>query len=163
MTGVEVANLGLSSTKDLLKWYLGDLSDKDLQFWPTQDANNIAWQVGHLIASERFLLSILPGATYPELPAAFDGLQAGASAKSKPDGGGLTKAEYVRWFETIRDASIANVARLMDADLDKPNTGPLAQFAPTLGALIVTVAHHTLMHGGQFTVIRRMLGKPVLF
>jgi len=29
--------------------------------------------------------------------------------------------------------------------------------------LLVLTANHTLMHGGQFTVLRRKLGKPVLF
>jgi hypothetical protein len=28
---------------------------------------------------------------------------------------------------------------------------------------ILMVSKHTLMHGGQFSVIRRVLGKPVLF
>jgi hypothetical protein len=39
----------------------------------------------------------------------------------------------------------------------------MAPFAPTLGALFVLVANHALMHGGQFSVVRRKLGKPVLF
>ena len=163
MTGIDVAKNVLTSTRDLLKWYLGDLSDADVQYRPAPTANNIAWQMGHLTSSERFLLGILPGAVYPELPAVFEGLSSGKSAETTPNGGGLSRAEYVKWFDAIRDASIANVSRLSDTDLDKPNTGPLAQFAPTLGALIVLIGNHTLMHGGQFTVIRRQLGKPVLF
>ena len=35
--------------------------------------------------------------------------------------------------------------------------------APTLGALLLLQSNHTLMHAGQFTVVRRKLGKPVLF
>jgi hypothetical protein len=50
-----------------------------------------------------------------------------------------------------------------DADLDKPTQGNMAQFAPTLGALLLLQSNHTLMHAGQFTVLRRKLGKPVLF
>jgi hypothetical protein len=29
--------------------------------------------------------------------------------------------------------------------------------------LFLLLAHHDLMHAGQFTVVRRKLGKPVLF
>ena len=36
-------------------------------------------------------------------------------------------------------------------------------FTPTLGALIILIANHTMMHAGQFTVVRRKLGKPVIF
>ena len=49
------------------------------------------------------------------------------------------------------------------AGLDRPTTGRMAKFAPTVGAMLLLVSNHTLMHGGQFTVVRRKLGKPVLF
>jgi hypothetical protein len=39
----------------------------------------------------------------------------------------------------------------------------MAAFAPTLGHIFLLVANHTLMHAGQITVVRRLLGKPVLF
>ena len=39
----------------------------------------------------------------------------------------------------------------------------MAQMAPTLGALLLLNANHVMMHAGQFTVVRRKLGKPVLF
>ena len=42
-------------------------------------------------------------------------------------------------------------------------TGDFAKWAPTIGALLLLTANHTLMHAGQFTVVRRALNKPVLF
>jgi uncharacterized damage-inducible protein DinB len=66
-------------------------------------------------------------------------------------------------FNKMREASIAAVEKITDADLDRPTTNMMAKFAPTLGALLILVANHTLMHGGQFTVIRRALNKPVVF
>ena len=39
----------------------------------------------------------------------------------------------------------------------------MARLAPTLGALFFLMASHEMMHAGQFTVVRRQLGKPVLF
>jgi hypothetical protein len=39
----------------------------------------------------------------------------------------------------------------------------MAKFAPTVGAMLLLNANHVLMHAGQFSVVRRKLGKPVLF
>ena len=63
----------------------------------------------------------------------------------------------------MRGATLALVDVLSEADLDSPSTGNIAKFAPTYGALLLLVSNHTLMHTGQFTVVRRKLGKPVLF
>ena len=32
-----------------------------------------------------------------------------------------------------------------------------------LGQFVDIISNHTLMHGGQIQVIRRVLGKPILF
>lgn len=164
MQAKDVLKKALSSTQHLLAGYFSDLSDADLLIRPVPSANHIAWQVGHLIASEAFLLgSALPGATYPELPDALKNEGSGQSAKTPPAAGYMKKDDYLQWFNKVRQASIANVDRMADADFDKPNTGPLSNFAPNLGDLVILVANHTLMHAGQFTVVRRALGKPVLF
>ena len=36
-------------------------------------------------------------------------------------------------------------------------------YAPTLGKLLLLAADHTLMHAAQFSVVRRKLGKPIVF
>src|SRR5262245_51795255 len=163
MTGKEVLKIALTSTQNLLNWYLSDLSDEDIQLRPVPGANNIAWQMGHMVIGEAFLLKDLPGATYPELPASFKDQYNNDSAKSAPPAGYLKKSEYLEVFNKFRSASIANVDRLSDADLDKPTQGSMAKFAPKLVDLVILVANHVLMHAGQFTVVRRALNKPVLF
>ena len=47
--------------------------------------------------------------------------------------------------------------------LTHPTPGPMADFAPTVGHLVLMIGGHTLMHLGQMQVIRRKLGKPLLF
>ena len=81
----------------------------------------------------------------------------------EPPKGFASKADYLSLFGKVRDATVANVDRLSESDLDKPTSGPMAPFAPTLGALILLVSNHTLMHAGQFTAVRRKLSKPVIF
>ena len=39
----------------VLNAYLGDLSDADLMVRPVEGQNHIAWQLGHLISSERMI------------------------------------------------------------------------------------------------------------
>src|SRR4051812_6918268 len=159
MNARDVIQTALNSTKFLLDRYLSDLSDADLLVRPVPGANTIAWQLGHLIASEPFLVrSQLPDTPYPELPAGFAEAHAKETAASDAPRGFKTKAEYTQLFDRVRGATLAAVKKLSDADLDRPTQGQMAPFAPTLGAFLILVANHTLMHAGQFTVVRRKLG-----
>jgi hypothetical protein len=164
MTGRAAIQEALKSTQFLMNQYLGDLSDADLLVRPAAGANHTAWQLGHLIAAERGLvLPELPKAPYPELPAGFAEAHSKKTTASDGPAGFRSRAEYQALFNSMRETTIAAVGALTDADLDRPSVGPLAAFAPTLAAMLILVANHTLMHGGQITVVRRKLGKPVLF
>jgi hypothetical protein len=153
----------LTTTQELVNRYLADLSDADLLVRPVPGANHIAWQLGHLIVAERMMAEPLPGVAYPTLPAGFEDRHSKAAAALEPPQGFASKAEYLDLFGRTRAATLAALERASDADLDTPNTGRMAPFAPTTGALFVLTANHTMMHAGQFTVVRRKLGKPVLF
>jgi hypothetical protein len=162
MTGCQAIQAALESTKGNLPMYLKDFSEADLLVRPVPGANHAAWQIGNVIGGDIFFIaSELPDTPYPELPPGFADLH-GTKGATK-DEGFLTKAEYLALFEKVRNATIAAVGKLTDADLDRPVTGPGKAFAPTLGHLFIAASNHTLMHTGQFTVIRRKLGKPVLF
>ena len=164
MTGIDAIRTSLRSTQQLVNWFLGDLTDAELLVRPVEGANHIAWQMGHLILSERNLIGKeVPAAGYPELPAGFAERHAKATATIDPPTGFADKAAYLGVFTQTRESTVAALGTLVDADLDRPITGPMAAIAPTLGALFLLVANHSLMHGGQFTVVRRKLGKPVLF
>ncbi len=164
MTGTEAIKAALTSTQSLLNWYVGDLTDADLMQRPVPGANHLAWQLGHLIAGDIHLVrSTLPDAAYPELPAGFVERHSKEKAASDSPADFATKQEYLDLFNKVRGATIATLERLTDADLNKPTQGNMARFAPRLGDLFLLVSNHTLMHAGQFTVLRRKLGKPVLF
>ena len=164
MKGTEAIQAALRSTQHMLKWYLEDLSDAELLMRPAPGANHIAWQLGHLINSEKFHIGQqLPKAKYPELPADFATNYASDRAGHEGDEGYRTKAEYVSLFDEVRSATVAALDNLSDAELDRPAVGGVAAFAPRLGDVFLMLSNHTLMHGGQFTIVRRKLGKPVLF
>ena len=163
MTAKDAIKTALTGTQRMLSWYLSDLSDADLLVRPVPTANHIAWQLGHLINSEHSLLGQLPGAAYPALPAGWAEQHGKSAAPVDPPKGFATKAEYLTRFNQAREVTLTTLAKMADADLDKPTQGNMAQFAPTLGALLLLQANHTMMHVGQFTPVRRKLGKPVLF
>src|SRR5438105_1969315 len=154
----------LKSTQNMLEWYLSDLSDADLLVRPVAGANHIAWQLGHLIDSEPHLVHMeLPDAAYPALPAGFKEQHTKETSTVDSPKGFRTKAEYLDLAKQMRAATVAALDKLSDADLDRACTGRMGQFAPKLADLFLMVSNHTLMHAGQFTVLRRKLGKPVLF
>jgi hypothetical protein len=163
MTAKDAIKTALTGTQKQLSWYLSDLSDADLLVRPVPAANHIAWQLGHLIQSEHRLLGQLPGAAYPALPPGWADQHGKSAAAMDPPKGFATKAEYLARFNQARESTLATLAKMADADLDKPTQGNMAQFAPTLGALLLLQSNHTMTHVGQFTPVRRKLGKPVLF
>jgi uncharacterized damage-inducible protein DinB len=162
MQAKDAIKSALNSTQHMLEWYVSDLSDADLLVRPVPGANHIAWQLGHLVGAEPFLMRTeLPEAAYPDPPAGFADQHSKDTAGS--DAGFRSKAEYLEWAKKMRTATVAVLDKLTDADLDRPSTGRMAKMAPRLADLFLLIANHTMMHAGQFTVIRRKLGKPVLF
>ena len=85
------------------------------------------------------------------------------TAAVDPPKGFLTKAEYLGLFNRVRETTLAALEQMAETDLDKASVGQMAKFAPTLAEMLLLQANHTMMHAGQFTVVRRKLGKPVLF
>ena len=163
MNAKDAIKTALASTQQILQMYLSDLSDADLLVRPVPQANHIAWQLGHLIVSENKMVNTAAPGTCPDLPAGFADLHTKTTAAKEPPTGFRTKEEYLGLFQKMRAATQAALAKLSDADLDRPMSGDMAKFAPTLGALFLLQANHTMMHAGQFTVVRRKLGKPVIF
>ncbi len=162
MTGKEVLKNALESTQQILHWFIADLSDADFMERPVANANHIAWQIGHTTAVEaRFLPQI--GGVAPPLPDGFDKKHTKDTASLNNAADFYTKQQYIDCFDKVRNASIARLEKLSDLDLDTKTEGPMAQFAPNWGAMFILLANHTMMHVGQFSAIRRKIGKPVLF
>lgn len=162
MTAKDAIKSVFKSNFYVLNQYISDLSDAEMLIRPVPGANHAAWQVGHLITAEINLLSSVPGGSPLELPSGFAERHGKETAAVEPPKNFLTKAEYLSVFKKVREQTLAKLDKLPDADLDKPNSGRLAQFAPTIGDLFLLTANHQLMHGGQLAVLRRKLGKPVL-
>ncbi len=164
MNGIQLLTSALESSRKMIEWIVSDFADSELLVRPVPGANHIAWQLGHLITSERdIVLGQLPTASMPALPSGFEAAHSKETAGSDDPKAFLSRSEYMALLGSMREATIAEVSRLTDADLDRATEGGLASFCPTLGNAIGLLNDHIMMHLGQVTVVRRKLGKPVLF
>jgi uncharacterized damage-inducible protein DinB len=146
----------------VLNTYISDLSDEDLMRRPTEGCNHLAWQLGHLISAEASLLdSICPGKA-AELPEDFASQHSKETCQSDDPTGFRTKQEYMDLYQTVRTATLAALETLSDSDLDDPSPERLREHFPTVGGVFTLIGSHPMMHAGQFVVVRRQLGKPVL-
>ena len=153
----------LMRSLDALKRTLDDFSDADLLVRPAPGANHAAWQIGHLIASEARMLTGAPGNPAIELPAGFMEKFTKQTATSDDAGAFPKKAELLDLFTRTRTATAKWVAALTPEQLEQPGPERLRGMAPTYRHLAALIPEHTAMHVGQFQVIRRKLGKPILF
>jgi len=155
--------LGLMSSQNIVEGYLGDLSDADLLVRPVPGSNHIAWQMGHLLNAERWMIDLVCPGSMPELPASFRDGYSNDTASSDDPSKFLTKAEYLEQFHAVRKATLAALEKVTDEQLDQPAPAKLQHFLPTVGHVFSMQGTHWMMHAGQWSVIRRKLGKPPLF
>ncbi|MBI5863825.1 MAG: DinB family protein [Planctomycetes bacterium] len=151
---------GIEMAHSVTNAYLADLTDADLVQRPVPGMNHIAWQLGHLIGSERGMIAGL-GHPMPELPAGFEAAHAKETSSVNDPAKFAKKADYLALIRKMHDATIAALKATPDADLDKPAPEAMRSYAATVGSVFNIIGPHELMHAGQFVALRRKLGKPV--
>lgn len=146
----------------VLKAYIGDLTDAELLKRPGTGCNHVAWQLGHLIASETNLLNmIVPGAGV-ELPTGFAEKHTKETIGIDDPAQFYTKQEYLDLFDKCHAATLSTLEAYPEANLDLPAPENIRSLVPTMGGMFSLIATHPLMHAGQFVPVRRALGKPVV-
>jgi DinB superfamily len=143
--------------------YLQDLTDEQLFLRPHPQANHIAWQLGHLIASEHNLNNMVCPNSMPPLPQGFAEMHSKETAASDDRAAFCTKEEYLKAMAQQRVGTLALLDRLSDAELEKPAPPEIQKFGATVGAVIAGQTAHWMMHTGQWVIVRRQLGKPAQF
>jgi DinB superfamily len=163
MTTNEVIIENLRNGLGLLKSLTSDLSDADLIQRPVPAANNALWQIGHLIGAEAWMVNHSAGSTIIELPAGFTERYSKETTKVDDPAKLGTKADLLALFEKVRGQTVKWAESLPAADWSKATPEPLSRFAPTVGHMLSMIPSHVAMHVGQIQVLRRKLGKPVMF
>jgi len=143
--------------------YLTDLPESALFVRPVAGMNHIAWQLGHLISSERsFIEAVKPGSC-PALPEGFDAKYKKETTEIDDPTQFHSKAEYLALWKAQRAATKAALESLSEADLDAPSPESIRSFASTVGLTFNLTGLHPLMHVGQFVAVRREQKLPVVF
>jgi hypothetical protein len=151
---------GLQQSLGMLKAHVGDLTDAELLTHPVPGANHANWQLGHLILSESQMMSA-SGATMPPLPAGFAESYSKDNVKSDDPGKFATKAVLLEALEKTRAASVAFAKSVSAEKLAAASN--ILPMCPTVCDLIALGPVHDSMHIGQVQVLRRKLGKALLF
>lgn len=150
----------LKKNGDFVGMTLSDFSDADMLARPCPGANHAAWQLGHLAESESGSLQALSGKP-TEFP--FKGKFNRESTKIDDPNYFPRKQDLLDAFGKVRAATVEWVKTLQPADLERQTPEKMRMWAPTVAHLLASTPVHVAMHVGQFQVIRRKLGKPILF
>ena len=161
MTPKDVIKNTIDMSHEVLMAYLSDLSDADLMVRAVPEANHLAWQLGHLIASEHQMLADA-GYPMPDLPDGFAESYTPETANSDDPAKFHTQDQYLEYMARQRAATLAILDEAPDSDLDKPTPESMHEYAPTVGVVFNVVGIHVMMHAAQFVAVRRKLGKPIL-
>ncbi|MBI2824460.1 MAG: DinB family protein [Planctomycetia bacterium] len=152
----------LTNADFLVQTYLADLKPEELLARSLPGTNHIAWQLGHLISAECFLVGkALPGKG-PTVPAGFGEKHKKQTAASDNPADFLTKEEYLRMAKEVRSGTLRLVDELPAEEFDRAVEVP-PPVVKTVGQTFLFVGAHWLMHAGQWAIIRRKLGRPPLF
>ncbi|MEM6690681.1 MAG: DinB family protein [Planctomycetota bacterium] len=149
-------------SRTVVKSYIADLEDTALMCRPHPGCNHIAWQLGHIIASEVQLLeSVSPGSGI-ELPEGFVEHHAKENTGSDDRGHFLNKEQYLALLEKLQVAVYETLEATDESEMDKPGPEFLKGFADTVGEVFVLIANHPMMHAGQWVPIRRQFDQPIV-
>ncbi len=163
MNGTEAFRASLGLPDHIVTAYLGDLTDEELLVRPAEKANHIAWQLGHLIASENQMVEQVCPGSMPPLPDGFAEKYTKDTASIDDPSAFLKKEEYLELYQQQRAATLAALAKLSDEDLDAEAPESYREICPTVAAIFTLQPTHWVMHAGQWAVIRRQLGREPLF
>ncbi len=162
-TATNVIRTSLETSTFVVNAYLDDLEDKDLLLRPVETANHIAWQLGHLIAAENKMTNAICPGSMPDLPEGFAERYTKETAAGDDPSQFHSKAEYLELMQQQRAATLAALEKLSDEDLEKPSPEEMREYVPTVGGVMALHGTHAMMHAGQWTVIRRQLGRQPMF
>lgn len=140
--------------------YIKDLDASDLLLRPVPGMNHIAWQLGHLIGSERYFIEMIEPGSCPNLPEGFDEGHGRNATDVDDPSKYYARERYQELWNAQRAATQAVLNTIPEEDLDRTDER-FPPFAPTVGALLNLCGTHPLMHAGQFVAVRRKLGKPI--
>lgn len=162
MDSKEWIRYSLSSADFVVDAYLQDITPAEMFVRPVPGINHLAWQLGHLIGSERYLADRAAPGKVPALPAGFAEKHNKETAAIDDPAAFLTKEEYLKLRKEVRANTLALVDQLTLEELRQP-VEKVPPMMKTAEQTLHFIGPHWVMHAGQWVVIRRKLGRAPLF
>jgi uncharacterized damage-inducible protein DinB len=153
----------IARTENMVRMTLEDMSDAELMTRPCPSANHPNWQLGHMIASEAGMVDMIKPGACAVLPEGFAEKYHRDKAKIDDPAAFENKARLLEVHSAVRAATLKFVKELSAEDMSKPGPERMRRMCPTVGHVVHLLPQHVSMHLGQIQVMRRKLGKPVLF
>lgn len=160
MSAKDVIRASIATSERVMDSYLDGLTDKDILVRAVPGMNHIAWQLGHLISSERGMTELVKPGSSPALPDGFAEAHSKEATTSDDPSKFRSLAEYQALWKAQRAATAAVLDATPESDFDRTDPS-FPPYAPSVAALLLMSANHPLMHAGQFVAVRRLLKKPI--
>ncbi|MEZ6094609.1 MAG: DinB family protein [Pirellulaceae bacterium] len=164
MTTVDYIRKGLELSRKMALGLIDDMQDAPLQTPTSRGGNHPWWILGHLTYAEANLLEhVIRGNDNPlgEWSGAFGARQeVGEDASKYPSWEDVRKKN-----DEVRANTLAFLDTLSDADLAKPTKNcpeGREDVLGTVGACLMLMTLHPMMHYGQVADARRMAGRERL-
>ena len=160
MSPKDVIRSSVQTSQMIVDSYLDGLTDKDIMIRAVPGMNHIAWQLGHLIESERVMIELVKPGSSPALPDGFAEAHARETTSSDDPSKFRSLDEYKALWKAQREATLSVLDSTPESDYERTDPA-FPPYASTIGALLLMTANHPLMHAGQFVAVRRLLNKPI--
>ncbi|MEN1678846.1 MAG: DinB family protein [Planctomycetota bacterium] len=159
---IEHATQRMKLARSFTHHCLEDLAPEQWFWQPADGMNHIAWHVGHLAFAQYFLclkrIRDRIEADEPLISTKFlKRYKRGSSPDPMPENN-ETIAELRRVVDGVFDEAMRELAKWTDEELDVPSSPPHPVFDTKLGA-IEWCPQHEMMHAGQMTLLRRLMGR----
>ncbi len=160
MSAKDVIRSSIGLSQGVVDAYLDGLTDQDIMVRAVPGMNHIAWQLGHLIESERQMIEKVKPGSAPALPDGFAEAHSRETTSIDDPSKFRSLDEYKTLWKAQREATMAVLDATPESDYDRTDPS-FPPYASTVGALLLMTANHPLMHAGQFVAVRRLLNKPI--
>jgi len=163
MKCVDYIAMELQASNGWIFGLIADMQDEPFTAPTPNGGNHPLWVLGHLVFSEARMVNVFMKGQENPLEDWTDNFGIGSTptdnANQYP-----TFAELLAKFEEVRAETLAFLATLSDADLDKPSHAPeeYKDFFGTIGQCFATLNLHIGFHGGQVADARRAAGREAL-
>jgi hypothetical protein len=162
MSGVSIIRGAMKLSDFLVSAYLQDLTNDECLKRPAAGANHALWQLGHLIVADTHLVEACKPGSVPPLPEGFTERYAKENAALDDPSAFDSKETLLQIYAERRKLIDDVLAGVSEDELDQPAPEAFRSKFPTVGSVFTLMAMHPTLHAGQWVVVRRMLGKPVI-